>query len=136
MPYKYLEHEADVGILASGKTLEEAFAEGAKALFGVMVELKGVKASDKVKVECSADDIPGLFVEWLNELVRIKDIEGSFYSKFKVNIDGKKLVGECFGEKIDLKKHNVKTEVKAATYSGLKYEQKNRKHCLRCVLDI
>ena len=36
MPYKHLEHEADVGVLGIGKTIEEAFEEGAKAMFDVM----------------------------------------------------------------------------------------------------
>ena len=63
-------------------------------------------------------------------------MEESFYSRFKVKIDGKRLVGECFGEKIDLKRHKVKTEAKAATYSGLKYEKRVGKHYLQCVIDI
>jgi SHS2 domain-containing protein len=139
MAYKYLEHEADVGILAIGNTLEEAFSEGAKAMFGVMVDIKGVEAKKEIEIECNAKDIPSLFVEWLNELVHKRDTEDMFFSKFKIEIeknDGYKLIGKAIGEKIDLKKHEVKTEVKAATYSGLKYEEKGNKHQLQCILDI
>ena len=136
MAYKYLEHEADVGILAIGDSLEEAFSEGAKAMFGVMVDVKGVEAKKSVEIKCSAKDIPALFVEWLNELIQKKDTEEMFFSKFKVKIKDNELTGKAIGEKINLDKHKVKTEVKAATYSGLKYEKKGSKHALQCILDI
>ena len=40
------------------------------------------------------------------------------------------------GEKIDLRKHDVQNEVKAATYSGLKAELTEGQVQLQCVLDI
>lgn len=139
MTYKYLEHEADVGILAIGDTLEGAFSEGAKAMFNVMVDIEGVKPKDKVEIKCKAKDIPALFIEWLNELVNKKDVEEMFFSEFEVNIKKNKdyeLTGKAIGEKINLDIHQVKTEVKAATYSGLKFEKKGNKYHLQCVLDI
>ncbi len=139
MAYKYLEHQADVGILAEGATLEEAFSEGAKAMFGVMVDLSGVEANEVITVKCSAKDIPTLFIEWLNELINKRDVDEMFFSKFEVKIKKTnvyELAGKAIGELIDQTKHEIKTEVKAATYSGLKYEEKDGKHYLQCVLDI
>ena len=139
MTYKYLEHEADVGILAIGNSLEEAFQEGAKAMFNVMVDIEGVGAKKEVGIKCRAKDIPALFVEWLNELINKRDVEEMFFSEFKVSIKkdkGYELTGKAIGEKINLDIHQVKTEVKAATYSGLKFEEKNKKYYLQCVLDI
>ena len=139
MAYKYLEHEADVGILAIGKSLEEAFQEGAKAMFNVMVDIEGVKAKDAIEIKCKAKDIPALFIEWLNELINKRDVEEMFFSEFKVSIKKNKdyeLSGKAIGENINLSIHRVKTEVKAATYSGLKFEEKNKKYYLQCVLDI
>ena len=140
MTYKYLEHEADVGILAIGDSLEHAFVEGAKAMFNVMVDIEGVKAGKDIQIECNAKDIPALFVEWLNELINKRDVEDMFFSDFEVMIDKAEhnyfLTGKAKGETINLRTHKVKTEVKAATYSGLKYEEKDNKHKLQCVLDI
>ena len=42
--YKYLEHEADMGIYGEGETQEEAFEEGARAMFDLMVDIKEVKS--------------------------------------------------------------------------------------------
>ena len=57
-----------------------------------------------------------------------KDIDGMIYGSFRVDdiheTNGTvRLVGYAFGEPFDEKKHEVKTEVKAATYSGLKCGQ-------------
>ena len=139
--YKYLEHGADVGIWASGHTLEEAFVEGAIATFGVMTDIAGVEPTKKVEISCSSTSIPSLFVEWLNELISMADMETMFFSRFKINklslVHGLyRLEAEAFGERIDQEKHTIKTEVKAATYYGLKYETKGNEHILQCVVDV
>ena len=135
--YRYLEHEADIGIEATGRTLEEAFAEGAKAMFSIMVELDTIKPSSEVRVECEAPGIPELFVEWLNTLLAHKDIDDMLFSDFSVKITGSgpyRLEGTARGEEPG-PHHRFGTEVKAATYYGLKYEH-NGLHKLTCVLDI
>ncbi len=141
MAYSYLDHEADVGIRAEGNTLEEAFCEGAKAAFNVMVGLDEVNPKEKVEIHCESKGIDLLFVEWLNELLSLADMNGLLFSRFEVDKIRKKgemyiIDGLAFGEKIDQQKHKLKTEVKAATYSGLKYEVKGKRHYLQCVLDL
>lgn len=139
MTYKLLDHEADVGIEASGETLEEVFSDGAKAMFEVMADTKSIKAIKKVAVSCQADDIPKLFIEWLNQLLTKKDIESLIFSRFEVDITQKDnnfvLTGNAWGEEPNEERHNLKTEVKAATYSGLDYKR-NGEYIIRCVLDI
>lgn len=140
MSYEYLDHEADIGILASGKELREAFVDGAKAMFNVMVNLDDVKPEKKVEISCNATDVAALFVEWLNELLSQRDIKDMLFSEFDVKISQKGdtyfLEGHALGQQIDQDKQEIKTEVKGATYSGLKYDIKNEMHTLQCVLDI
>lgn len=141
MAYSYLDHEADVGIRAEGNTLEEVFCEGAKAMFNVMAELKKVEPKKEIKIHCESDSIPKLFIEWLNELLSTADVNGMLFSEFridKIKVAGEKFVidGLALGDGLDQKRHNLKTEVKAATYSGLRYENKDGKHILQCVVDI
>ncbi len=140
MAFRYLEHEADVGILTTGKTLEEAFEDGAEAMFGVMADVKKVKPKKKVSVSASSDKTDTLFIEWLNALLSKKDTRGMMFSRFKVKITelkkgGLKLAGEAWGDAMG-DGQGLKTEVKAATYSGLKYTKTAGKHSLQCVLDI
>ena len=83
MPYEFLDHEADIGIRSTGDTLEEAFEDGAKAMFAVMVDLETVESHQKIEIEVGATDIAALFIEWLNELLAQSDIEGIIFSKFE-----------------------------------------------------
>ncbi len=140
MAYKYLEHQADIGILASGKSFEKAFEEGAKAMFNLMINVKQIMPKKEILIECSAESMENLFVEWLNELLAQIDIKELYFSKFKVTIlegEGDFLLkAKVSGEKLNKKKHKIKTEVKAATYSGLKIWNEKGKYNVMCVLDI
>ena len=138
--YRYLEHEADVGIEGREKSIDGAFQEGAKAMFNLMAEIKNVEPVSPVKIFCYAKDIGSLFVEFLNELLAQKDIHEMLFSKFEINIINSRgnleLLGKAYGEPMNKNKHELKVEVKAATYSGLKVEQKNGEFIVRCVLDL
>ena len=139
MEYELLEHEADIGIRGYGNTIEEAFENGAKAMFSVMIDLETVESEKNVEIKCEAPDIEALFVEWLNELLTKKDIEEMSFSRFKVKIykdDIYKLEGTASGEKFDQKKHKAKLEVKGATYSGLKIGKKDEKIFIQCIVDV
>ena len=46
------------------------------------------------------------------------------------------LRGTARGEPLDLARHTLYTEVKAATYAGLSYRQQAGQHILECVLDL
>lgn len=139
MAYKFLEHQADVGILGIGKTLDESFQESAKAMFEVMFNLKQIKKEKEIKIKISAYDIESLFVKFLNELLAQAGINEMAFSDFNVKINEKNgffLECSAFGEEVDINRHEVKTEVKAATYSGLKVYEKNKKFYSQCVLDV
>lgn len=138
--FEYFDHEADAGIRGFGKTVEKAFENGAKAMFNLMVDVEKVERKRKIDIRCEADDIEGLFVEWLNELLAQKDIEGMAFSSFKVEKikrgENYKLNGWCEGEVLDPEKHEVKTEVKAATYSVLKVGKEGDVFVAQCVVDV
>jgi len=139
MDYELLDHEADIGIRGYGNTIEEAFENGAKAMFSVMIDLDKVNPQKNVEIKCEAPDIEALFIEWLNELLTKKDIEEMSFSEFKVEINKNDLYtlkGVASGERFDQKKHKPKIEVKAATYSGLKIGKKDEKIYIQCVVDV
>ncbi len=142
MPYSYIEHISDVCIRAEGRTLEEAFEAGAEAMLNCMFGLEtiGEKTSVEIRAEASAIDL--LFVEVLNEVLSIQGRDGLALKRLKADhISGEKgrllFKGFAFGEAFDPEKHAVKTEVKAATYSGLRYSRGEKgSHMLECVLDV
>jgi SHS2 domain-containing protein len=137
MAYKYFEHEADVGIIGLGSTLEKAFEEAAKAVFNTEVDIKAVKPAKKVYIECSAENEEELFVEWINKLLAEADINDMVFSKFKIqSMKNLRIKAYAFGEKLDQKKHKIKTEVKGATYSMLEIGKKNKNYIAKCIIDV
>jgi SHS2 domain-containing protein len=133
--YEIFEHDADVGIRAFGRTLEEAFENGAKAMSSIMVELDTVDPKDTKMIECEAEDPGALFITWLNQIRALLDIDGMVFSEFEVEIDGNLLKGKAKGEVLDHKKHGLGEDVKAATYHLLKIEQ-NDQYMIQCIVDL
>jgi SHS2 domain-containing protein len=136
MKYRFLEHTADIKFQSFGETLEEAFENSALAMFYVMVDIEKVKKNKKIKVECFANNIEELLIEWLNKLLAKANINEMVFSEFMVRIKNNKLEGQAFGEKLDIKKHNPKIEVKAATYSELFVKKEKDKFICQVVLDV
>ncbi|HOK35154.1 MAG TPA: archease [Candidatus Pacearchaeota archaeon] len=139
--YEQFEHEADVGVRGYGKTIKEAFENGAKAMFSVMVNLAKVEPKKEIKIECEADNLEELFVEWLNNLLSEAGIQNLVFNKFKINEIKKtnseyKLFGSAWGEELNPAKHKPEVEVKAATYSQLKVKKKNDQYIAQTIVDV
>ncbi len=135
MAYKHFEHLADIGIQGTGSTLSTAFEEAAKAMFEIMVDISKVKLKNQVSFSVSAENTEELFVEFLNELLSLSSLKRIMFSKFKVRIEKSKLHATAYGEKIS-KKTELKTEVKAATYSQLSVIKKANKFIARTIVDV
>jgi SHS2 domain-containing protein len=138
--FGFFDHEADVGIFGVGSSLEEAFQEGAKALFQVMADIGNIEPKNETTVKVEAPDEEALFVEWLNALLAQKDVEDMFFSDFMVSIERVQetfvLTGVAKGERTNPEKHHLKIEVKAATYSQLKIEKSGKMFRAQCVVDV
>jgi SHS2 domain-containing protein len=141
MPYEYLDHKADIGLRGIGATPEEALAEGARAMLHVMVNPETVTSSVEIPVRCRADDLESLFVALLNELLYLREVRATTLVDCRVTRleqadEGWTLEGIAAGEPLAPDKHEFFTEVKAATYFGLKYYTEGGRHIFQCVVDV
>lgn len=129
---------ADTAFVAYGKDLNELFANAALAMFEVMVNTKQVKSNVIRNVKVKGIDLQSLMFNWLNELLIYVDSENLAFSEFKVRADGKKFIlsGKCKGEKIDRKKHEIRTLVKSCTYHQMKIEKEKNIWKAQVILDI
>jgi SHS2 domain-containing protein len=135
--FKYLNHTADMGFVARGKTLEEAFEEAARALFSFMIDLKKVEPKKKVEVVVEGEDPETLLFNWLNELLFQAEHNQMLFSRFKVSfISPKKLEATLWGEKLNPRRHQVNNEVKACTYYLLKVEKEKEGFRVQAVCDV
>jgi SHS2 domain-containing protein len=133
--FEIIEHTADIGIKAYGKTLSEAFANAAYGMFSIIAELDNVHEVENRRVEISADDIEGLLFEWLNSLLYYFDVETLLLKGFDIiEFGDTRLAADCYGEKYDASRHRLKTGVKSATYHMLEVDRKSNR--VRVIFDI
>jgi SHS2 domain-containing protein len=133
--FRFIEHTADVGLVAYGRTLAEAFANAAYGLFSIIAELKTVKETESRQLELSEEDLEALLFEWLNRLIYFFDVEMLLFKRFEVrDFDGHGLKATCYGEKYDPSRHQIKTGVKSATYHMLKVDRE--KNQVQVIFDV
>ncbi len=79
-----------------------------------------------------------LLFDWLNDLLFYYGSENLAFSKFDVEVDKKnfKLKAVCWGEKIDLKRHDVRTGVKATTYHKMQIKKIKEGWKAQVILDV
>ena len=121
--YEIIDHTADIAIRTTGSTMNQAFENAGYALFDTMCDAASVKPLTTKRVECQADDLEQLLVDWLSELLFICDVDDMLFSGFEVNITGTQLTAQVMGEKMDSARHHLKTDIKAITYHMLEVDK-------------
>ena len=151
--FEYFETMADMGVIARGKTLEEAFKESAKALSNIMVNIDTIEKNIKKEIEISSEDLYSLLYDFLTELLIMMDSEYLIFSDFDIKIYKKEdeqkekkekneneeeYILKCvaYGEKLDKKKHEPKEEVKAITYHKMEIKKENDEYVIKYIVDL
>ena len=126
--FEFIEHTADIGLIAYGRTLAEAYANAAYGLFSIITDPEAIKEAESRQLALSEDDPEALLFEWLNRLIYFFDVEMLLFKRFDITgFNGHELKATCYGEKYDPSRHQLKTGVKSATYHMLKVDrEKNR----------
>jgi len=132
---EYFEHDADIGVVGRGVTLEEAFESAASATFAVMVDLSAVRPERSVTLDFEEADIEIALVRWLNLLLGLSHEQGLVFSRFWIERDGVHWRGGASGEpwRRDLERG---TEVKGATLTMLEVKESAAGWVARCVVDV
>jgi SHS2 domain-containing protein len=141
MPYEYLDHKADRGIKVIAPTREALMSDAAQALFNLIYDTNRVTPCLATPVNLESESLEVLIVDFLNHILSIIDISDHFFhhcDNIFIRESNGKVMLTCllWGETYDKGKHTVKTEVKAATYSGLKLEFQNGIYTFQCLLDV
>lgn len=134
--FSYFEHDADVGVVGRGATLERAFESAAEATFAIMAEPGSLRESLEVAVSFVEDDVELALVQWLNALLGAARERGVVFRRFALSRDGSHWNGRAWGEpwRADLERG---TEVKGATLTMLSVRQADGARWeARCVVDL
>jgi tRNA nucleotidyltransferase (CCA-adding enzyme) len=137
MPWEHFSHQADMGIRGHGASKEEAFEQAALALTAVITDLDKVEPLTSVTVQREDTDDELLFAEWINALVYEMATRKMLFRRFRVAFAGHALIGEAWGEPVDVGKHQPAVEVKGATYTSLQVRQEpGGEWVAQCVVDV
>lgn len=124
--FEIIDHTADVGIRVRGKTLNEIFEQAALGMFSLLSDLDAVEKKEEEEIGVSAIDSGSLLVRWLSELLFRYETHDKIYCWFEVKeISETSLLAKVKGEKIDLSRHTILTEIKSVTYHLAKIEEKD-----------
>jgi SHS2 domain-containing protein len=117
-----IDHSGDIGIEAWGRDFAEMIENATRGLFGLLCrsEVQPV-ITREVRIEsASAED---LLVDWLGEVISLSGAHGELYGGVTIRKTGEWYAeGALAGETFDATRHDLRFDVKAATYHGLTVE--------------
>lgn len=118
--YEIVDHTADVGVRAWGRTPEELYVHMAEGMFSLIVGPEEVRERKTVRVEARGQGEEGLLVAWLRELLFLFDTQHFVAKAFRIDrLEPGRVEAQVSGEKLDLSRHSPGREVKAVTYCDL-----------------
>ncbi|MFN2389399.1 MAG: archease [Actinomycetota bacterium] len=134
--FEVVEHTADVGIRAHGASLEAAFEQTTLGL----IEITGARGTSgegkRVPLDVEAQDLAGLLVEWLGEIVYLQDARDAVIADVRVDrVEPKRASGSVTlmprGDVI-----LEGTAVKAITYHQVKVERSGERWTTQVYVDV
>ena len=122
--YEPIDHTADVGVRAYGKTLEELFRNAAIGMFEIIADLDTVGTTEIREIGLCAETVEELYILWHQELLFRSAVDQAVYKEFIFKeISQQGLLASIHGEKFNRDKQSLKKEIKAVTYHALKVER-------------
>ena len=100
--FEILEHPSDAGVLARGRTREEALLEASRGVTSIIVNPQGIELREERAFRASGSDDGAQIVDWLNEILFFFDTEGMVLVDFAIDswID-RGIVGRAWGDDYD-----------------------------------
>ncbi len=125
--YAILEHTADKGVRAWGRTLEELFENAARGMYRLVVDPAGKKTDVSIPISVEVPDPldrSDLLVKWLRELIYLTDVQKVVFTDFTVHrVTETAVEGEARGFVVEDNSMLDGAPVKAVTYHRLRLER-------------
>jgi SHS2 domain-containing protein len=122
--YEIIDHTADIGLRAYGKDLKQCFVNAAYGMFNILADLKNVRAEKRLTISLKAPNLEELFLSWLSELLYLYNGKKIILKEVQIDkLSEKAISAKAIGERLNAKRHRLKTEIKAVTYHQLKVEK-------------
>lgn len=144
IPYRELEHTADIGLEIYGGSINELFINGLKGLFHFIspeLEVANLpqvfpKKKRPTVIELSALTQEELLVHWLNEFIYSFFVKKTYPKTIRIT----HLVEKNLRAEIEFERYSealkINLEVKAATYHNLSIKRIDGKYMTRAIFDV
>lgn len=132
--FEELDHTADVGIRAYGRTLDELFENVAAGMFSLITDLDTVKPVGEYEVKIASKDVKSLLFDYLSELLFLHETQKVLLGEFDAKVRKLAVDSRARGERIDRKRHPLHLAVKAVTYHAMEVDPK--KGVAQVIFDI
>jgi SHS2 domain-containing protein len=135
--FEVINHTADVGIVVRAATLPDLFETAAVGMFSFLIDPLSVENRAWRERRVDADDLAGLLVAWLNDLLLLLNGE-EFVPKVYVvdEVGERRLRATVHGEPVDPTRHRFRLDVKAATYHQLEVRREGDGWMARVIFDV
>lgn len=110
------------------ENIVEAFADQ-------ITTINQLKTNLKEKIIVKENDFEKLILEFINQLVYLKDVKKELFKKGEFLLENKTLQATLFGQKITAKLP-LKVDIKALTYHKFKIEKDKNGYQVHLVFDI
>jgi SHS2 domain-containing protein len=135
--FSLIDHTADIGLKVYGVDEKELFVNAASGMFNLITALKKITPTISFTLSLKANSKEDLLVEWLRELLYYYNVKEMLFSSFIIEeFSPTALKAKVKGEKIDLAKHSIRTEIKAVTFHQLKIEKKKNYWQTQIIFDV
>ncbi len=135
--FEILEHTADIGFRARGRTREELFENAALALESIAVDTGRVESRDVYPIAAAGEDDESLLVNWLSEVLYYLDGRRVVMRHFQIEqVERFQVRGKALGEARDAERHPARLVVKGVTYHQLKITHDDKGWCAEVYLDV
>ena len=138
MSYKSLDHATDAIFEVTAANLQEAFVVAAKSVIETILDINTIEEKQERELLVTGKDLNYLLYNWLEELIILTITEGFAAKTVSVQIEKNaeyKILAKLGGEKIDIKKHRFKVEIKAPTFHEMEIRQNGTVY-MRYLLDL
>ncbi|MBZ5501478.1 MAG: archease [Acidobacteriia bacterium] len=122
VPYEILEHPADVGFRAYGRTVAELFENAALAMCSLGCAPERIEEREERDIAAQGSDIESLLYAWLAEVLAVADADRLVFHRMAVTLlrepapgQPGEVRGTAYGETFDRQRHTAGTCVKAVT---------------------
>ena len=106
-------------------------------MFDILTELDKVEVKESLGVEIEGKRTDELLADWLRNLLYKFNGDGYLLKEFGIEeINENGLKAGVRGEKLDLSRHTLKTEIKAVTYHGLEVRKAGQGWEAQVIFDV